>query len=91
MVPVLRLTHVGIAVSDLERALRFYRDALGFRFEHDLHVEGEPSDTLLRLRGVNLDAAYLVRPDGYVALADPQGRAAAITSYLDARRLIVKH
>jgi catechol-2,3-dioxygenase len=30
VVPVLRLTHVGIAVSDLERALRFYRDLLGF-------------------------------------------------------------
>jgi len=61
VVPVVRLTHVGIAVSDLERALRFYRDVLGFRFEHELHVEGEPSDTLLRLRGVNLDAVYLVR------------------------------
>ncbi|HJQ84263.1 MAG TPA: VOC family protein [Candidatus Binatia bacterium] len=61
MVPVLRLTHVGICVSDMERSLRFYRDALGFRFEHDLHVEGEPSDTLLRLRGVVLDAVYLTR------------------------------
>jgi len=61
MVPLLRLTHVGICVSDMERSLRFYRDLLGFRFEHDLHVEGEPSDTLLRLRAVNLDAAYLTR------------------------------
>ena len=61
MVPLLRLTHVGICVSDMERSLRFYRDLLGFRFEHDLHVEGEPSDTLLRLRGVRLDAAYLQR------------------------------
>jgi len=61
VVPVLRLTHVGIAVSDLERAVRFYRDLLGFRLEHELHVEGEPTDTLLRLRGVNLDAVYLVR------------------------------
>ena len=61
MVPLLRLTHVGICVSDMERALRFYRDLLGFRSEHDLHVEGEPSDTLLRLRGVKLDAAYLMR------------------------------
>ena len=61
MVPLLRLTHVGICVSDMERSLRFYRDLLGFRFEHDLHVEGEPSDTLLRLRGVTLDAAYLQR------------------------------
>ncbi|MGH9140302.1 MAG: FAD-dependent monooxygenase [Vicinamibacterales bacterium] len=36
--------------------------------------------------GLRRDAVYLVRPDGYVALADREGRAAAITSYLDARR-----
>jgi catechol 2,3-dioxygenase-like lactoylglutathione lyase family enzyme len=59
--PLLRLTHVGICVSDMERSLRFYRDLLGFAYEHTLHVEGEPSDTLLRLRGVKLDAAYLQR------------------------------
>jgi catechol 2,3-dioxygenase-like lactoylglutathione lyase family enzyme len=45
----------------MERSLRFYRDLLGFHFEHDLHVEGEPTDTLLRLRDVVLDAAYLQR------------------------------
>jgi len=61
VIPLLRLTHVGIAVSDLDRSVRFYRDVLGFRLEHELHVEGEPSDTLLRLRGVNLDAVYLTR------------------------------
>ena len=37
--------------------------------------------------GLRRDAVYLVRPDGYVALADSEGRATAITSYLDARRL----
>jgi catechol 2,3-dioxygenase-like lactoylglutathione lyase family enzyme len=61
VVPLLRLTHIGICVSDVERSLRFYRDALGFRVEHELHVEGEPSDTLLRLRGVDLRAVYLQR------------------------------
>jgi catechol 2,3-dioxygenase-like lactoylglutathione lyase family enzyme len=60
-IPLLRLTHVGIGVSDLERSLRFYRDLLGFRFEHELQVEGGPSDTLLRLRDVRLHAVYLVR------------------------------
>jgi catechol 2,3-dioxygenase-like lactoylglutathione lyase family enzyme len=45
----------------MARSLRFYRDLLGFRYEHELAVEGEPSDTLLRLRGVKLDAVYLVR------------------------------
>ena len=37
--------------------------------------------------GLRRNAVYLVRPDGYVALADPVGSAAAVTSYLDARKL----
>jgi catechol 2,3-dioxygenase-like lactoylglutathione lyase family enzyme len=61
MLGVARLTHVGICVSDLERSLRFYRDLLGFRWEHALDVEGEPTDTLLRLRGTKLHAEYLTR------------------------------
>ena len=35
--------------------------------------------------GLRPDAAYLVRPDGYVALADPAAHAATIGAYLDAR------
>jgi 2-polyprenyl-6-methoxyphenol hydroxylase-like FAD-dependent oxidoreductase len=38
--------------------------------------------------GLRRNAVYLIRPDGYVGLADPQGRPSAITSYLDARKLI---
>jgi FAD binding domain len=37
--------------------------------------------------GLRRNAVYLVRPDGYVALADPAGSATAIASYLDAREL----
>ena len=37
--------------------------------------------------GLRRNAVYLVRPDGYVGLVDPDGRAAAVTSYLDARKL----
>jgi len=59
--PIQRLTHVGICVSDLERSLRFYRDLLGCSVEHELAVEGEPTDTLLRLRGTQLRALYLTR------------------------------
>jgi hypothetical protein len=36
--------------------------------------------------GLRRDAVYLVRPDGYVALADSGGSAAAVTSYLDAHQ-----
>jgi FAD binding domain len=38
--------------------------------------------------GLERNAIYLVRPDGYVALADADGRAQAVTSYLGARELI---
>ena len=37
--------------------------------------------------GLQRNAVYLVRPDGYVALADPNGSAAVLTSYLDVRKL----
>jgi catechol 2,3-dioxygenase-like lactoylglutathione lyase family enzyme len=62
-VPIQRLSHVGICVSDLERSLRFYSDLLGFTREHDLEVAGEPTGTLLRLPDVRLKAVYL-RRDG---------------------------
>jgi 2-polyprenyl-6-methoxyphenol hydroxylase-like FAD-dependent oxidoreductase len=38
--------------------------------------------------GLRRNAVYLVRPDGYVALADPEGQAAAIASYFDAHGLL---
>jgi 2-polyprenyl-6-methoxyphenol hydroxylase-like FAD-dependent oxidoreductase len=37
--------------------------------------------------GLRRNALYLVRPDGYVALADVDASVAALTSYLDARKL----
>jgi len=58
---VLRMTHVGICVTDLERSTRFYRDLLGFAYRSELRVQGEPSDTLLGLRDVDLQAVYLER------------------------------
>lgn len=37
--------------------------------------------------GLKRDAVYLIRPDGYVALADAEGRAAALRSYFESRKL----
>ena len=37
--------------------------------------------------GLQRDAVYLVRPDGYVGLADPRAEAAVLGAYLDARGL----
>jgi len=57
----LRLSHIGICVADAERSLRFYRDGLGFQLATELRVQGEPSETLLQLKDVDLRAIYLVR------------------------------
>jgi len=42
----------------------------------------------MKRAGLQRNAAYLVRPDGYVALADAEGSAATVASYLDARQLL---
>jgi 2-polyprenyl-6-methoxyphenol hydroxylase-like FAD-dependent oxidoreductase len=42
----------------------------------------------MRGAGLQRNAAYLVRPDGYVALADADARAGAVASYLDTRALL---
>jgi catechol 2,3-dioxygenase-like lactoylglutathione lyase family enzyme len=65
-VAVRRLTHLGLCVSDLERSLRFYLDAFGFKEDSarpPLAMKGEPAATLLGLPGVDLRAVYL-RRDG---------------------------
>ena len=36
--------------------------------------------------GLRRNAVYLIRPDGYVALADTDESGAAMTSYLDAHK-----
>jgi hypothetical protein len=42
-----------------------------------------PWRSQMKRAGLRRDALYLVRPDGYVALADARNDAAAIASYLD--------
>ena len=83
-VTVQRLSHLGICVSNLEQALVFYRDGLGFRELGGLDVQGSEAATLLELPGVELRAVYLERDGvriellhyatpGHVGDAQPRG------------------
>jgi hypothetical protein len=40
--------------------------------------------------GFMRNAAYLVRPDGYIAIAEPQSRAGRIADYLDAHHIAAR-
>ena len=57
----LRVSHVGICVSDWRRSLRFYHDVLGFRYVRELELSGEPASTLLQLEDVDFRAITLER------------------------------
>jgi catechol 2,3-dioxygenase-like lactoylglutathione lyase family enzyme len=58
---IFRFSHAGVCVSDLERSLAFYRDALGFRELRRLDVSGEAAETLLGLADLDLRAVFLER------------------------------
>ena len=65
----------------MDRALRFYRDGLGFVYRSELRVAGEPTDTLLELHQVDLHACYLERDGTRIELlhyASPGAVGAAV-------------
>jgi lactoylglutathione lyase len=58
--------HVGLCVTDLERARRFYENVLSFRYWWELDAPEEGTSVLLQLpQPVGLHAMYLLR-DGLV-------------------------
>jgi hypothetical protein len=50
-----------------------------------LHVF--PWEAGMRRAGLKRNAAYLIRPDGYIGLADPGRSASAIDAYLSEKNL----
>lgn len=57
-----KFSHLGICVSDIERSLRFYRDALGFTVAENYEIGPEVSRTM-EIDNVSLRAQYLRRED----------------------------
>jgi glyoxylase I family protein len=62
-VSITRLSHHGLCVSDLERAVAFYRDGFGFREVSRMTFADAGTRRLLGLPGASLEAVYL-RRDG---------------------------
>lgn len=53
------IRHIGIVVSDMERALRFYRDFLGLRIVNSARESGPYLEQMLALPGVRVHTAKL--------------------------------
>jgi catechol 2,3-dioxygenase-like lactoylglutathione lyase family enzyme len=73
----LRAHHVGITVSDLDRAVAFYRDVLGLAVVDRFSVDGEAFATGVGVDGASADFAHLDAGDVRVELVayDPAGEA----------------
>ena len=66
--------HGGVTVSDMDRALRFYRDGLGLEVEFDKKLDGPYLPVVLNLDFSYIRAAYLRIPGGgFVELLEYHG------------------
>lgn len=53
------ILHIGVTVSDLERSITFYRDALGLAFQGRITMDGPETERLFGRIGCSADIAYL--------------------------------
>jgi len=58
------IRHSGIVVTDMERALTFYRDLLGLKVAQDFREEGDYINSILGLSGVRVRMVKLTADDG---------------------------
>lgn len=84
MKSVLRIDHVGITTSDLERSLHFYVDLLGLRLLSRNLLSGPDIAALLGFESVAIDNADLDSGDGRILelmqYAQPAGTRVAYSS-----------
>jgi len=58
------IRHTGLVVTDLERALHFWCDVLGFKVVKQMDESGSHIDAMMGLRDVSVTTAKLAAPDG---------------------------
>ncbi len=56
--------HTGIVVSNLEKALHFYRDLLGLKIVKDADESGDYIDNMLSLKNVRVRTIKMTAEDG---------------------------
>lgn len=77
--------HINIVVTNLERAVRFYTEVLGFQKTKEAYLEGGWIDRIVGLSGVRGHVAYVVAPAGeprieLLCYEAPKGEALPVNS-----------
>src|SRR5437660_5835693 len=62
---IIAADHTGITVSNLERALHFWQNVLGFEFSHRAHQTGEMAEEITGVKGAELKLAVVKAPGGH--------------------------
>ena len=62
--------HTGITVSNLERALEFWQNVLGFEFSHRAHQSGEMVEQITGVKGAELKLAVVKAPGHKIELLE---------------------
>lgn len=60
---IVAIRHTGLVVADLERALHFWCDVLGFKLVKRMEESGPHIDAMMGLSDVKLTTAKLAAPD----------------------------
>lgn len=58
------IRHTGLVVADLDRALHFWCDVLGFKVVKQMDESGPHIDAMMGLRDVRVTTVKLAAPDG---------------------------
>src|SRR2546423_6988423 len=67
---ILAADHTGITVSNIERALEFWRDVLGFEFSHRAHQKGERAEQITGVFRAEILLAVVKAPGHKIELLE---------------------
>src|SRR5437879_2230215 len=62
---IIAADHTGITVSNLERALEFWQNVLGFELSHRAHQTGEMAAEITGVAGAEIKLAVVKAPGGH--------------------------
>ena len=62
---IIAADHTGITVSNLERALEFWQNVLGFELSHRAHQTGDLAREITGVAGAEIKLAVVKAPDGH--------------------------